>query len=303
MLKSQKLLAMVFPVLLVVAVSGCTVSPWGGYTRATGQGVMILEWKPDFSYVESYDTVRFYLKVQNQGGEDAENVEAYVTNINTRDWEGNTEERVDFDDLRAPNPFYGTEGETGEHYFELQAPELSEGLTQTYKPGVRVYYDYKTTAVKPITIVNYDELRRLIHQGKTLETGPTTTSAGPLRIDVITGKYIKVEEDPIVPITIHIENTGGGVVYNRARDKDYLIRLDIDTPRGYMTLGRCSGGGYDNGEVTLWEGRETDVNCDLRITNPPKSTVEDTITITAEYGYYIDAVTSVTVKGKRLEHV
>ena len=66
------------PVLLVfvLLVSGCT-SGGGG----TGPGVVILNFEPDFSSVESQDDVKLYLKIQNQGGMEAKEVEAELTGI------------------------------------------------------------------------------------------------------------------------------------------------------------------------------------------------------------------------------
>ncbi|RLJ10238.1 MAG: hypothetical protein DRP15_00650 [Candidatus Aenigmatarchaeota archaeon] len=297
---------MILPIFLTLLVSGC-ISFGGSSGPLTGEGVVIRDFKPDFSSVESGDTVRLYLRVQNIGGEEAKDVVAKLSGIDigANAWnliKGSEEEEIG--DLSPPNLRYGTEGESKEIYWELEAPSLPEGIENDYKPFVRVYYRYKTTATKIITVLNRDELRRLSMEGKSLSSQPTKYSDGPLKVDVITGKYVTAppDRDPSFPITIHIENVGDGVISSRqggwyySENEDYEVKLTIEMPDGLSLEPDCSQ--YEYGEkVKLWEGKTADITCDVDITRVPDISEDKTIKITLEYDYYTDAYTTISVKG------
>ncbi len=281
--------------ILILLVSGCT-SAGGG----TGPGVVILGFEPDFSSVESGDDVKLYLRVQNQGGMEAENVEAELTGIDPTEWGVfvKTKYLGSAGNLIPPRPEYGTEGETDTSTWDLQAPRLAGTLSQTYSPAVRVYYTYQTVATKPITLVDEDELRRLIQMGQSLPTKETTYTAGPLLVNIVTGKYIKSTDQwgRTFPITIHIENTGPGTVgskYKSFEREDYPVDVRITLPNGLGTAGDCQT--YQR--IDLWKGKSYDLTCDLRITRAPSITEERTIGVRLEYGYHVDAATTVAVTG------
>lgn len=313
-----KLLVLLLPILAVVMISGCT-TPGGG--QASGPGVVILAWEPDHTSVESDDDVQLRLKVKNQGGEQAEMVSAVLTGITLGgdEWfpkTGNLEVPIQ-SILLPPNPRYGTEGEEATFIWELSAPLLPEGITRTYTPGVRVLYNYVTTAVKPITLVNEDELRRLIDTGGSIPSQPSQHSGGPLSVSVVTGKHIKVSNDnmQLVPITIHIENTGGGIpfyygstygasVYGIPEEAEYYVSLAIELPPQLGFAGKCNefgGTGFTmGGNVLLWKGRSADVTCELNILSVPAFTEESSIKLYLAYSYAIDRSTMVSVKGTHL---
>lgn len=312
-----KLLVLLLPIVAVVAISGCTTGTGTG--QASGPGIVILNWEPDHASVESDDDVQLRLKIKNQGGEQANFVSAVLTGITLGgdEWypkTGNLEVPIKTVML-PPNPRYGTEGEEATFIWELQAPILPEGITRTYTPGVRVLYDYTTTAVKPITLVNENELRRLIDTGGSIPTQPSQHSGGPLSVSVVTGRYIKVSESKmqIVPITIHIENTGGGIpyyygygasTYGIPEGDEYKVLLGIDLPPGLGFAGTCNEFGgtsfTQGGTVLLWKGRNADVTCELQILNVPAFTEESSIKLYLTYGYAIDRSTTVSVKGTEI---
>lgn len=280
--------------ILILLVSGCT-STGGG----TGPGVVILSFEPDFASVESNDDVKLYLRVQNQGGMEAENVEAELTGIDPTEWGVFVKTKyLGAGTLEPPRPQYGTEGETDTATWELQAPRLAGTLSQTYNPAVRVYYKYQTIATKPITLVSEDELRRLIQMGKSLPTKETTYTAGPLSVNIVTGKYIKSTEQwgKTFPITIHIANAGPGAPGSKLKTferEDYPVDVRINLPNSLGTAGDCQT--YQR--IDLWKGQYYDLTCDLRITRAPSIAEERTIEVKLEYDYYVDATTSVTVTG------
>lgn len=303
-----KLLVLIIPIAGVMFVSGCTTPGVG----SSGPGLVVLNWEPDHSVVESYDDVQIRLKMQNHGGEEAYNVRAMLTvlTFGGDEWvlRNGAPEVFVADYMVPPNPRYNTEGETQELIWYLNAPVLPEGITQTYSPGVRVFYDYLTTAVKPITVVSEDALRQLQDTGGSLPTGPSQHSGGPLSVSVTTGKHIKVGDKLIreFPITIYIENTGGGIPYWGAtqsmsyygipEEEEYWVNLAIQLPPGleFATCQEYSGSGSP---VQLFKGKSAEVTCKLAIPVPPAVAQEGTIKLNVEYSYAIDRSTSITVKG------
>ena len=318
---NQKLLA-ILPVLAVIAISGCTaLNGIGGNSNAvaTGPGVAIQDWKPDFSKLFSGEQLALQLRIQNQGQTRAKNVVAEVTGIDLSEWgTGGFNNYENLGDLIASDPVSNTAGETRTVQFQnLRAPQLAKGISFTYTPVARVSYDYATTAHKPITIVDQAELRRIQQQGKTLPSKPATFTAGPLSVDILTGNYVKTgsgfgQTYDIFPIKVKITNTGGGTVvpkgflpgtsgYGFGQTKNYPVDVKITPPTGTTFVFSGFGGSDDCSafQVTkdLWQGQDADITCELQVTNPPSISQEKLITVELSYRYFKDATTSVTVDG------
>jgi len=341
--KNLKFLFLLVPLLGAMTISGCTTGTSG---PTFGNGMVVLNWEPTFSSVESGDNLQLRVRVQNKGGTEALGVKAILTEISAKDWgitavSGMTEEKL-FGDMLPPNPTQNTDGAIKEAYFDAYAPALPEGVTQSYSPSVRVTYGYVTSAVKQMTLVNEQELRRLQDQGKTLPTGDIQTTAGPLKVTVNTGKFIKqrdVTAQPygtsvasnIFPVTIVIENTGGGVVSPLGRndisfsgiitgfgalsgltESDYLVYAMIEPPEGISIDSNClepnyiygSGtrsltGGTIDGYVKLWKGQTASITCEMEIDDTLAASKNVNMKIYLAYYYYIDSTTTVTVTGIR----
>ena len=299
--KNQKMLLLILPLLAVVAISGCTQNTGPTF----GNGVTILNWEPDFSSVESGDQLQLRVRIQNQGETTAQDVSAALAGINPEDWGlgGFQGEEIPFNDMDPPNRVQNTEGQIAQDTFDLIAPNLPKGTTQQYSPMVRVFYHYKTTVIKSITLVNENELRRLQDQGKTLSSTDTKTSAGPLSVTITTGKFIKARESGslysrVFPITIVITNVGGGVVSAQGTPQDdYMIDITkVQMPsRLSIVSGSCEE--FDSGVVTLWKGQSASITCNIQINQPPLANEDENIGITLEYDYYIDRTTTITVTG------
>ena len=287
--------ALSLSILLVVFVSGCVSD---GNTIAFGNGVVIQGWEADFSSLESGETIKFFLKLQNQGESLAENIEATVIGIDSKEWDFSRD--PDFDDLVAPDRTTNTPGEVVTHYYDGEAPELPSGTTFTYEPIMRVSYDYTTNANKPITVVDIEELRRIMQQGKSIETESTVYTSGPISIEIRTGDYIKTQnEDPEFPLYIVVTNTlwesGGTVIESRSapRNYDYPIKLDVDISSGGKVTCNTDGGWID-----LWQGKTAEITCELNVDPAPEGTrLERLITADLNYRFQTDATTAVSVTG------
>ena len=294
-----KLLLLLIPILGTFLISGCTQSSGPTF----GNGVTILNWEPTFSQVESGDRLQLRLRVQNQGEAIAVNVNPILTGIDTTEWGVAMINPFGINNnLLPPDRVQGTSGEIREKTFDLTAPLLPKGTTQQYSPQVRVFYDYRTTAIKTITLVNENELKRLQDQGKTLSSSDTKTSSGPLKVTVNTGKFIKARDTGSLfsntfPITIDIQNVGGGVVsrFNMPQD-DYKVGIEIKWPSKLSP--DAFGCGNAGNNVVLWKGQSASLTCNVRISNPPLTNEDTNIQVILNYGYYVDSTTTITVVGK-----
>jgi hypothetical protein len=296
---SVKLLLLLVPILGTVLISGCTNTTGPTF----GNGVTILNWEPSLSSVESGDNLQLRLRVQNQGELTANSVTAAITGIDPNDWRiSSPTQSVN---LAPPDRVQATQGETREFLFDAVAPGIPKGTTQPFTPQARVFYVYRTTASKLVTVVNDQELQRLQDQGKTLSSKDTVTSAGPLKVTINTGKFIKVKEagwgfSRTFPITIDIQNVGGGVVSTQgmsmSANPDYKVVFSINQPGG-LTITCNPSSNYISNSVTMWKGQSASVTCNVQITNTPLSSVDKNIIVTLDYSYYIDASTTVTVTG------
>ncbi len=294
--KELKLFLLLIPIFAVISISGCSNTTGPTF----GNGVSILNWEPTFSSVESGDNLQLRIRIQNQGEVTAKNVRAFLTGINIDEWGFFGSNPSNFNELLPPDRVQGTEGQEKQDTFSLVAPRLPKGTTQTYSPQVRLYYDYKTTAVKAITLVNENELKRLQDQGQTLTSTDTKVSSGPLKVTVNTGKFIKARETGFLytnkfPITIDIQNVGGGVVsyYNTPQD-DYKVSVKLEFPSRLTNLD-C--GTFFGNTIMLWKGQDASITCSVQISSPPLTTEEANIKVTLDYSYYIDRKTTVTVTG------
>ncbi|HLD78479.1 MAG TPA: hypothetical protein VJB16_05620 [archaeon] len=318
---NRKLLA-VLPIALVVIASGCTTLTGGGTgSVATGPGVVVQDWKPDFSKLYSGEQLALQLRIQNQGQTRARNVVAEVTGIDLADWgTGGFTNYENLGDLIPADAVSNTPGETRTVQFQnLRAPALAKGTSFAYTPVARVSYDYATTAHKPITIVDQNELRRIQQQGRTLPSKATTYTAGPLAVEIRTGNYVKTgtgfgQTYDIFPVYIKVTNTqweqGGTVVpkgflpgssgYGFGTIDQYPVLVKVTPPAGTTFV--FSGFGQDDCssfQVTkdLWQGKDAEITCELQVTSPPSIAQEKLITVELDYRYFAEAKATVTVDG------
>lgn len=306
-----KPLAFILILSAVLITSGCTTDP--GTTVTLGKGVAITGFESDFPgmSLESDDDVGLMLRVQNQGELDAEDVEAQLYGIDMSEWGTGgfmTSETENIGTLLAADAVTGTEGQSKTVQWNLRAPSLPKGNQFTYEPRVRVSYDYQTKARKPITLVDVDELKKLVQQGKTLSSEATRSSAGPLSVEIRTGNFVKTQnyDDPF-PLNIFVTNdlweSGGSVVegsgfFGYGLDQyQYPVKVKLTLPDG-MSLSGSGQGCSTSGEwVNLWKGKSADLTCEIRVTNPPDISVEKLIQVELDYRFSLDASTTITVIG------
>ncbi|MBL7160277.1 MAG: hypothetical protein ISS93_00290 [Candidatus Aenigmarchaeota archaeon] len=315
---SSKICLLVLSLLPLIAISGCTSSGGG-----IGPGVVILSWEPELSQVYSNENVDLLVKVQNQGESRAKNVIAEITNIDLVEWGGLFQEQVQLGQLIPADEVSSTPGETKTSQFQnLRAPILSKGQSFDYQPTVRVSYDYRTVAQKPITIVDQIELVRIQQQGNTLPSKVTTYSSGPLTVEIVMGNYVKTssrfgmggETYDIFPVQIKITNnlwgSGGSVIPMGiggmgggfgTGQYDYPVLVKVTPPTGTNFIFSGYGDDCSSFQFTteLFKGKEAEVTCELEVTSPPTARSESLLQVELDYRYFVDSVTNLRVLGTK----
>lgn len=317
-------LALVLSILAVLAASGCIIP-----TTASGNGVVIDEFSSGgLSELYPGEDVTFFLKVSNQGSVTATDVFAELLGLD-EDWAKSsgsltqndglivggevlpqesrcqyTQSAADHYTLQAPDPVYGTAGETATCTWKYRAPSVPEGMKPEYKLTARVFYDYHTDLVKSFTILPTSELQKHNQQGLTIPSSTVSLTSSPVTITAQARDPIRFWDNGGVsfPLAITISNSGGGMACAKDKCKksegaDWnKVSLKINPSQGLDLSDECAqfNGGAD---VEVWPNRDNSVICNIEVsgTSDITSLEERTIRITATYSYFTDAGTTITV--------
>ncbi len=283
------------PVILLASIvlltSGCIEIP--GLTSVptgTGNGVQIVEFQSDLDNVYSGESVNFQLKIQNRGSFDAKG-DSYIYLGEWTCTPGRTQS-VSFQDLLAPNPDKGTQGEEFIATWKCTAPEVDKGLEVPYEARVEVQYDYKTITSKSVTLLPTPDMIALRDSGQTLPSELISSSNSPVNVQIqIDGPIRVMRESKSVtfPVNIIIDNAGGGVIEGNT------VKLELEGLGGInIASADC------NGEQTLsmWRGKSQTVTCEMSATNV-NFVSQARIVATLTYGYTVNALKNVNVQGTR----
>ncbi len=309
-----KVLLLVAVVMTVIS-SGCVTSDTGG---STGPGVVIEEFEPSLTQVESNEPVTLHLEVRNKGEYNGPMgngvpVVAELMGIDTTEWQVLPSVYSEPMFLFSPDLESQTGGGLGTVNWDLISPMLSRGQRITYSPIARVYYTYETDVIKPVWFVTKDELETIVQSGGSLTSEPAAYTSGPLTVNVKTGNFVASREwmDSKFQLQMSISNTGNGNVYGRQRPVGVYVEWpsfvtpvggscpkEMDWTTGYedLPMGLTPPTTLGN-FVRLWDTRETDITCEFMMVEPPSSKTKANFHVKLSYIYYIDQSTEITVKG------
>jgi len=299
-------LAVACAISFIIIVSGCTLQP----VVTTSNGVEIESFTADFGTVFHGEAVKFRMLVRNTGSSDAAEVFAEVLGID-QDWGPNpgTEKLPNEEECRytgshfsliSPEPENGIPGEAHYCTWDYVAPDLDKGQSITYDITGRVFYRYESTTTSSITLGSYDEIRELEESGQSLPIQTDTYTKGPMRIKIETKgtvRFSETEKSVEFPIYVTVENTGTGTVCNvddpnQCKEPENQNKVDIYFSGSGITFDECDFTG-----LTVWSGVPNYYSCEARISNLPEIIAQKTISASAEYSYYSDQETAVTVTG------
>jgi hypothetical protein len=291
-LNSMKAPSIAFPLLIlaVIAVSGC-VSP-----AASGNGMAILTFEPSFDTVFSGEPVDFRLRVQNTGTVEATDVTPKIIGLET--WILDTDQCDGWDSISAAEPDINAPGETANCRWTYIAPDVPRGLSTKQSVTTRLYYGYRTSVVKSITLASTKELLLMKDRGQSAPVQTTSQTTSPLQIDIKTEAPVRVWEGSVTfPIAITVNNVGGGVACSSAyecKSNNNINKLFLDIkPGSDISIAECAP------EIELWQGKTNTLVCQATFSGLRDSgLIQKTLTINTEYGYYIDKDTEITITSR-----
>jgi hypothetical protein len=287
--------------ILILFVSGCISLP----QAIEGNGILIEAFEPDFPQMSSGEPIQLRLKIRNVGAVDAENVKFEIYNVfGTKEGselicrEGNKECKS-VEKILAPTKEVPGESKTCIWVCDTSV-KIPAGLQVSYNPRVRITYKYRSDVIASITLVSQDEIRTITDSGGSLPNEISKSTRTPILLNLkLKGpvKYWERKEEITFPLSIEVVNVGGGTSCypNCEEPKDWnKVKLKlVGTPE--IILEECD----IEKPVILLEGRSRSVPCVGKILKIPKTfgPMQKTIEIQADYEYFIDEGTSVTVMG------
>ncbi len=305
----QPRLLLLLAVAAVIAVSGCTTfsSP---SSATSGKGVVIENFEADFPQAFSEESIQLQARVRNTGSVRAESAQGFVLGL--EGWGGDCTEwsEDELGTLLAPDPVRGTAGQSDTKIWtNCQAPDVRSGLSLTSSPTLRVFYHTSSEVLKSVTIASQDELRRVQNLNQPLPTETLSATSSPIAMSIEVKGPIRVfAEDGSVefPVEIKLSNVGGGVAcYPESGGVE-----ECRNGQGWnqVNLHALSAGAGDSVEVTecasgaivLWRGQSNSVVCTVKVSGvtTQSGAIQKVLSAGADYVYFIDKTTSITVTGK-----
>jgi hypothetical protein len=323
---------MLFPILplIIMLFSGCT-----SITTASGKGVMVKEFAPDFSEIYSGEPVTFRLLLKNEGSVEAKGAHAELLGLD-EDWCSSTggcrssgggrleklpnEPECQYEgggfSMPAPNPLMGTAGGTQICTWTYSAPVLDKGFTITYMPVARVFYSYKSAVTKLITFGSTSELRRMQDSGGTLPSETSSSTESPVQLSIQTSGPIRFWEDSVAfPLEVTITNAGGGIpcssgaashdgmkdackagVSGEDAKNKVTLRITMDSMTKLMDE-ECQP--LESGKTISLLKSQNSFVCDIEASGLSEIPSQRTIKVEAFYEYFTDTQTTIKVTGRR----
>ena len=292
-----------FLVLIAVATvlfsSGCLEGILSSKSTVASYGVVVNEFGPDFSELESGDKFDLYLEIENTGGAKATDVWAHLYDFDTKSKE--------FGELDPPDEEAGIPGEIEDVTWEETAPDNPEGVVYKYTPRVRLMYHYKTIATANLPLLTKTEYKRLRERNQlNIPAITTEVSKGPIAVEISARAPIVIEDPDTdtVDFRINIDLLGKGTLFtpshsnsdfNLKDDELNNITLKITT-RGIDSAVDC--GAYDKSvSIDMRKGKSYVYSCELKASDFSASKTIP-VTVELDYGYFEDYSTTVTVRGK-----
>jgi hypothetical protein len=282
-------------IVVVVTISGCIEEE---AISGTATGVIIKSFSPDISEIFSEDDVTFSLTVENIGEEDATNVHAKLFGLGT-DWSG-----IDWDDvanrtkwvgyLEKSQPEFKIPGGADDIQWSITSPPGLK-VDNTYSAGVRLYYNYSTTALANIKIYNNDYLKsnpedaESILKSSGIDTFTVTNAPVTIELAGLARPLIhRAGEEQVASFTALISNIGQGKPYMDL-ENDMTIEITGITIDSDKT---CKND-YDTTPKLPRTGKKS-VSCQFDLP-PVDSYTTIPVEIELSYKYFVDGSTSITV--------
>ncbi|MAH42204.1 hypothetical protein CL614_00555 [archaeon] len=294
----------------VLIISGCTDSDRDVKT-SDNDGIVINEFTVDPYRINDDETALFSMEIENIGGTTATNVRLNL--YGAEGWETAVNEIV-YSSLDPPNINLepNTPGDFQLADWELQAPDLPEGLVVPYNVKGRVRYHYHTTNSVSIPVYEKQEYTRRNQIGADIESVNVVNVRAPVRVDIDPLDFIVFDtedEEQTYSRRLIFINVGSGVPIGEidGEDVDGVITGTVKI-NGPAVFADCIGV-TDGKEVEISAGdikiRRSDSikkPCSIKIDKEafglsPTATVS--LIMDLDYDYYVEQSVTVDVAGKK----
>lgn len=295
-------------VILLALIAGClgggeeNTAPPATCTPAVTQGLEISNFYSEYPALASGEQSTFTLDLQNFGSSPVSNAKAELYNTGGFTILNNDPATKDIQAMDAPAEGYEPKEEIS---WVLQSPET--GLTNTIQStiGVRVQYDYTSTAQANAIYVPKDEWKVMQQQGQAFVDSSPTCSNGPVGISVEPLNPIVTTEGGAkeFALKVNLENIGAGRVWSTSGlDKIDSVQVQIDPSIGVVDSDACPDFNIDKlpilslkNPVKLSIGEKKTLSCKLKLENAPAKRQNYPIIAQATYRYRTEATVPVTV--------
>ncbi len=313
----NKNLKFTFFAFAVIAVSACVSLQPTATSARSGLGLTITDFSSSVAEIEGKNrNVRVFLEVENQGGY---NTSAILPCLLGSNLGGAVSDQLWYNEtklcqpssrsLLAADAAKGLSGGTLRSSWTLKSPWLPHPLSRIDTFTGRVYYLYKTKASATVWVYNEAEKTAAQQRGEAIPSALSVAeTAGPVRLGLNSPQPVSYfAPGDTITLKITLSNVGGGTVFDSSGfawdvttppslvDKLNVVRLNYDSPSTLTRDSSCDT------SVELKKGDTITISCDFRINNPVTTKQSFPITVSADYGYYIDKTLSVTAIGKRGE--
>ena len=287
---------------ILILSSGCIMQSSGG------TGVTIENFEPDFSQISSSEPFQLRLKIGNAGSVEAKDVEFDLLNTagsgsnNQLSCEDGCVQRISLFPQDADS---GSAGETRTCIWHCESPGgIPPGVKIVYNPIIRITYAYNSNVLSSVSFASQEEIRNIQDSGAALPSEVKSSTNTPIKLDLVFKgpiRYWEGQDRITFPIEISLENVGGGVAcYPSCSDKDDWSKVKLSlVPDSGISFTDCDFS--QEKEILLWEGASRTVRCQAEYSGFLGSELSGretkTLSVLAEYEYFIEAQTSVEVTG------
>lgn len=301
--------------VLIITVSGCADnSNNADVSISQTEGVSIQSFTSTPAEVTEGQPVTLEAQLKNQGATQANDVVARVYNPpfgdTKRSWEIDSQEEH-IDSLRPADPEVGQPAIMRPMTWSLDAPDLNQGESINYEFITRVLYQYDTRANTEVQAMSAQRYRE---EGQPTSSPVVENSGGPIQVDATLSPQSPIvfyegdnQDSRDVDVCVTVSNVGSGQPFLQSAYNGDVQSYALDsenTGKVYIELDTSGNSVSFPDEADGTISMDQKVKCfTMNVDRVSSNEVQTTIplTITAEYGYYTESSTTVTVNGRGTE--
>ncbi|MBN2094651.1 MAG: hypothetical protein JW727_01255 [Candidatus Aenigmarchaeota archaeon] len=282
---------LIFSLLLVVSLSGCTNSDSDGGAGG-GTGLSIDYVRPSYNYVMSGDSISIEAQATNLGDRKIDHVVAKPIYL---PWDGFNQERT-CDELYPPKSDLERQGQPC--YVSWRGIRVPKVQTQeTFPVGVRFYYDYSTETSAQVFAISARQFAGLKERGEVPMAKTISNTNGPIQVSVSIDSVIIIPTSGTKRVPVNLKFTNAASGYPQSFDGDARsyqidsVEVNLERSGGMRIddLGNCGS------EIPMRGGASGDCIFWLEVPSSTTDEIVADIRIVSKYSYAIEEKQTITV--------